>query len=77
MTTTSDRLDVTVTYDASCGYIGSAPELKGAGDALSLGGLRRRIEIALLPDNVDVMLQLDGLAERERHRRRAQPQLAR
>jgi hypothetical protein len=30
--------------------------------------LRKRIEIALLPD--DVVLQLDGLAERERHRRR-------
>ena len=34
--------------------------------ALSLGGLRRRIEIALLPDNVRIVLQLDGLAERER-----------
>jgi hypothetical protein len=40
--------------------------------ALSLGGLRRRIEIAMLPDEVRVVLQLDGLAERERHRRRAQ-----
>ena len=40
-----------------------------------LGGLRRRIEIALLPDNVRIVLQLDGLAERERHRRRAQAQL--
>ena len=39
--------------------------------ALSLGGLRRRIEIALLSDNVRIVLQLDGLAERERHRRRA------
>jgi hypothetical protein len=39
--------------------------------ALSLGDLRRRIEIALLPDEVRVMMQLDGLAERERHRRRA------
>jgi hypothetical protein len=27
-----------------------------------LGGLRRRIEIAMLPDDVDVVLQLDGLA---------------
>ncbi len=36
-----------------------------------------RIEIALLPDNVRVALQLDGLAERERHRRQAQAQLAR
>jgi hypothetical protein len=40
--------------------------------ALSLGGLRRRIEIALLPDDVRVVLQLDGLTERERHRRRQQ-----
>jgi hypothetical protein len=27
-----------------------------AGDALSLGGLRRRIEVLLLPDDVDVVL---------------------
>ena len=27
--------------------------------ALSLGGLRRRIEIALMPDDVHVVLQLD------------------
>ena len=40
--------------------------------ALSLGGLRRKIEIGMLPDDVRVVLQLDGLAERERHRRRAQ-----
>ena len=39
--------------------------------ALRLGGLRRKIEIAMLPDDIRVMLQLDGLAERERHRRRA------
>jgi hypothetical protein len=39
--------------------------------ALSLGGLRRKVEIAMLPDDVRVVLQLDGLAERERHRRRA------
>jgi hypothetical protein len=37
--------------------------------ALSLGGLRRRIEILLLPDNVHVVLRLDSLAERERRRR--------
>ena len=45
--------------------------------ALSLGGLRRKIEALLLPDNVRVVLQLDGRAERERHRRRAQARLAR
>ena len=39
--------------------------------ALSLGGLRRKIEIAMLPNDVRVVLQLDGLAERERHRRQA------
>ena len=43
--------------------------------ALSLGGLRRKIEALMLPDDVRVVLQLDGLAERERHRRRAQAQL--
>ena len=44
--------------------------------ALSLGGLRRRIEIAMLPDNVRIVLQLDGLTECERHRRRTQAQLS-
>ena len=67
----SDRLDVTVTYDARHGYIASAPELRQPIVALSLDGLRRRIE-ALMPDDVRGVLQLDGLAERERHRRRAQ-----
>jgi hypothetical protein len=60
-------------YDARHGYIASAPELRQPIVALSLGGLRRRVEALLLPD--DVVLQLDGLAERERHRRRAQAQL--
>ena len=64
------RLEVSVTFDER-GYIGSAPELRQAVVALSLG-LRRKIEIAMLPDDVRVVLQLDGLAERERHRRRAQ-----
>jgi hypothetical protein len=65
-----DRLEVKVTFDER-GYIGSAPELRSPVMALSLGGLRRKIEIAMLPDDVRVVLQLDGLAERERHRRRA------
>ena len=67
-----ERLEVSVTFDARRGYIGSAPELRQAVVALSLGGLRRKIEIAMLPDDVRVVLQLDGHAERERHRRRAQ-----
>jgi hypothetical protein len=53
------------------GYIGSAPELRQALVALSLGGLRRKIEALLLPAEVEIVLQLDGLAERERHRRQA------
>ena len=50
----------------------TSPELRQPLVALSLGGLRRRIETAMLPDDIRVVLQLDGLAERERHRRRAQ-----
>jgi hypothetical protein len=65
-------LEVSVTFDAERGYVASAPELRQPVVALSLGGLRRKIEVALLPDNVRVVLQLDGRAERERHRRRAQ-----
>jgi hypothetical protein len=38
--------------------------------ALSLSGLRRRIEAALLPDEVDVQLVLDRAARLERDRRR-------
>jgi hypothetical protein len=63
-----ERLEVSVTFDERHGYVASAPELRQPIVALSLGGLRRRIEIALLPDDVRVVLQLD---ERERHRRRA------
>jgi hypothetical protein len=36
-----ERLEVSVTFDER-GYIGSAPELRSAVMALSLGGLRRR-----------------------------------
>jgi hypothetical protein len=35
-----------------------------------LGGLRRRIEVALMPDAVEVHLRLDRAAERERDERR-------
>ena len=58
-------------------YCGQSVSGRQAVVALSLGGLRRKIEIAMLPDDVRVVLQLDGLAERERHRRRAQAQLSR
>ena len=65
-----DRLEVNVTFDER-GYIGSAPELRQPVVALSLGGLRRKIEALMVPDEPIVVLQLDGHAERERHRRQA------
>ena len=43
-----ERFEVSVTFDER-GYIGSAPELRQPVVALSLGGLRRKIEIAMLP----------------------------
>jgi hypothetical protein len=51
-----ERLEVRVTFDERHGYVASAPGLKAPVVALSLGGLRRKIEIALLPDNVRVVL---------------------
>jgi len=42
-----ERLEVSVTFDERRGYIGTAPELRQPVLALSLGGLRRKIEIAL------------------------------
>ena len=65
-----ERLEVSVTFDER-GYIGSAPELRLPVMALSLGGLRRKVEALMMPDDVRVVLQPEGLAERERHRRQA------
>jgi hypothetical protein len=76
-TVSDDRFEVSVTFDERRGYVASAPELRSPVTALSLGGLRRRIEALMLPDNVNVQLILDRTAERERNRRRQQAQLAR
>jgi hypothetical protein len=43
LTMRDDRLEVSVTFDEKRGYVGTAPELRAAVVALSLGGLRRRI----------------------------------
>ena len=64
-----DRLEIGVTFNSARGYIASAPELRTPVVALSLGGLCKRIETALMPDAPIIVLQLDALAERERHRR--------
>jgi hypothetical protein len=39
-----ERLEVSVTFDERRGYIATAPELRSPVTALSLGGLRRRLE---------------------------------
>jgi hypothetical protein len=58
-----ERLEVSVSFEELRGYVATAPELRAPVTALSLGGLRRRIEALLLPDDVDVRLDL-SLAER-------------
>jgi hypothetical protein len=65
----TDRLDVAVTFDERRGYVATAPGLPPV-KALSLGGLRRRVEAALAPAEVNVRLVLDRAARRERDRRR-------
>jgi hypothetical protein len=73
----ADRLEVSVTFDAERGYVATAPELRSPVTALSLGGLRRRIEALMPPDDLIITLNLDRIARRERDRRRQQAQLAR
>ncbi len=71
-----ERLEVSVTFDERRGYVATAPELRQPVLALSLAGLRRKIEIALLPDDVNVRLVLDRAARMERDRRRRRGQRA-
>ncbi len=49
-----ERLEVSVTFVPAKGYVASAPELRQPVVAVSLGGLRRRIEALMLPDDVIV-----------------------
>jgi hypothetical protein len=64
-------------FDERRGYVATAPELRQPVTALSLGGLRRRIEALMPPDDPIITLNLDRIARRERDRRRRQAQLAR
>jgi len=52
------------------GFIGSARELREPVIALSLGGLRRKIESLMVPDSVELRFHLDHQATRERDARR-------
>ena len=67
----TDRVVVNVTFNPDVGYVGTSPELQQAVTALSLGGLRRRIEALMLPDEPIIVLSLDRDARRERDRRRS------
>jgi hypothetical protein len=65
-----DQLDIAVTFDPQRGYIGTARDLRTPVVALSLGGLRRKLETLVLPDEPDIVLRLDGTRlERDRRRR--------
>jgi hypothetical protein len=67
-----DRLFVSVTFDPARGYVAVHPELPPV-VALSLDGIRRKMESTLLPDKAHVILQLDRSARLERDRRRSRP----
>ena len=64
----TEKLIVSVSYGER-GYVGSHPDLRAPVMALSLDGLRRKLE-ALLPEEAVVVLQLDRGARLERDRRR-------
>jgi len=66
----TEKLTISVTFDSAKGYIGTHPELQQPVIALSLGGLRRKVEAAMLPEDVIVTLSLDKAARLERDRRR-------
>jgi hypothetical protein len=66
----TDKIAIAVTFDPERGYVGTAPDLRQPVIALSLGGLRRKVEAAMLPEEVIVMLSLDKAARLERDRRR-------
>ncbi len=65
-----DRLTVPVSFDPAKGYVATIRDVAAPVTALSLNGLRRRIEALLLPDSVVVRLSLDRDARLERDARR-------
>jgi hypothetical protein len=66
----TDKIAIAVTFDPERGYVGTAPDLRQPVIALSLGGLRRKVEALISPDEVIVTLNLDKPARLERDRRR-------
>ena len=68
--TVTDKLHIAVTFCPERGYVGSSPDLRAPVVALSLGGLRRKVETLISPDDVIVLLNLDRAARLERDRPR-------
>jgi hypothetical protein len=66
----TEKIFIAVTFNPDCGYVGTSPELHAPVVALSLGGLRRKIEALMSPDEIIVTLHLDKAARLERDRRR-------
>jgi hypothetical protein len=66
----TEKLSIAVTFRPDQGYVGTAPELRQPVIALSLGGLRAKVEALMSPDEVIVTLNLDKAARLERDRRR-------
>jgi hypothetical protein len=66
----SERMLVSVTFDPNKSFVGIADGLRSPVIALSLGGLRRRIESLMMPDTVEIRLELDRKARLERDQRR-------
>jgi len=74
----TDKFSIAVTFRPDQGYVGTAPELRQPVIALSLSGLRRKVEALISPDDQRkgtrvpqlVMLNLDKAARLERDRRR-------
>ena len=54
-----EGLQVGVSFDPQRGYFTTGSELARSLTALSLGGLRRRIEAQMLPDDPIITLNLD------------------
>jgi hypothetical protein len=52
------------------GFIATSTELREPVIALSLGGLRRKIESLMVPDSVELRFHLDHEATRQRDLRR-------
>jgi hypothetical protein len=67
-----ERLEVSASFEERR-YVATAPELRQPVLALSLGGVRRRVEALMLPDEPIVVLNLDRAARRERDERRRRP----